>query len=690
MDTIAHNSGNALIDETSPYLRQHAHNPVDWRPWNDAALLAARTADKPILLSIGYSACHWCHVMAHESFEDPAVAAVMNALYVCIKVDREERPDLDRVYQAAHNLMARRGGGWPLTMFLAPDDLTPFFGGTYFPKTARYGLPAFPDLLRQVADYYRTHRADLAAQAASLRQTLSAQDIHDHDRVGALTRAPITQAVTELKQQFDAVDGGFGDAPKFPHPTGVRRLLMTVADTAARAMATQTLAAMASRGLYDHLEGGFFRYSVDAHWHIPHFEKMLYDNAQLIGLYAEGYQATGEAAFADAARASADWVIRDMQAPAGGYYATLDADSDGTEGAFYVWTRAEVRALFDADTYALVAAHFGVDGPPNFEDHHYHLAIHQPATALAADRHVPLPTIVTALAGARQVLTAQRASRARPGRDEKILTAWNGLMIKGMARAGRLLGAPELIASARRALNFIQTTLWDGERLAAVTKDGRTSPYGYLDDTAFLIDGILELLMADWRLADLSFAQALADALIDDFGDSVHGGFYFTAEDHEPLLYRPKPFADDAIPAGNGVAAASLQKLGHLLALPHLADIADRTIRAGVPAVSRYPSMHGTLLEALEDLLEAPTIIVVRGEGATLRRWHALAQSQFAPRRLVFAIPNDETDLPPGLAARAPRGDIVAYACHGLQCDAPIEHETDYIQLLAETAAVRS
>lgn len=689
MDTTAQSPANALINETSPYLRQHAHNPVDWQPWNDAALARARDADKPILLSIGYSACHWCHVMAHESFEDPVVAAVMNALYVCIKVDREERPDLDRVYQAAHGLLARRAGGWPLTMFLAPDDLTPFFGGTYFPKTARYGLPAFPDLLRQVADFYHTHRADLAIQAANLREALGAQDAHDHDRVGTLTAAPIRQAIAELRQQFDTVDGGFGDAPKFPHPTGVRRLLMAVTDDTARAMARQTLAIMAERGLYDHLEGGFFRYSVDAHWHIPHFEKMLYDNAQLIGLYAEGYQATGVPAFAEAARSSAAWVIRDMQAPDGGYYATLDADSEGIEGAFYVWTRDAIRAPLDAGTYALIASHFGIDGPPNFEGRYYHLVIHQSAQTLADDRHLPLATVTATLADGRRTLAAQRAQRTRPGRDEKILTAWNGLMIKGMARAGRLLDAPELIASARRALTFIHTTLWDGERLAAVTKDGRTSAYGYLDDVAFMIDGILELLMADWRSADLAFALALADILIDDFADSANGGFYFTAEDHEPLLYRPKPFADEAIPAGNGVAAASLQRLGHLLAMPHLMDAAERTIRAGMPSASRYPSQHGALLEALEDLLDPPTIIIVRGEGVPLRRWHALAQNQFAPRRLVFAIPADATDLPPGLAARRPHGSIVAYACRGLQCSAPIEHETDYIQLLAETAAVR-
>jgi len=694
MDTPhRHTTANRLVDETSPYLLQHAHNPVAWQPWGEAALRQARAEDKPILLSIGYSACHWCHVMAHESFEDEAVATVMNALYVCIKVDREERPDLDKIYQAAHNLLAHRGGGWPLTMFLDAADLTPFFGGTYFPKTARFGLPAFTDLLVQVERYYREHRADLALQAPRLREALVDQEGHDETHTGTLNKAPLERAVIELKKQFDTTDGGFGGAPKFPHPTGIRRLLLAFSeqgDASALHMVDTTLRAMCNRGLYDHLEGGFFRYSVDGQWHIPHFEKMLYDNAQLIPLYAEAFVATRESRFREAAIASADWVIRDMQSPSGGYYSTLDADSDGEEGAFYLWQRPEIEALLDADERAVVISYFGIQEAPNFEGHAYHLLIANPLLAISERLGIPLGETEKRLDTARAKLISARATRTRPGRDDKILTAWNGLMIKGMARAGRLLDIPRFTESARAASAAIQKIMWNGGRLAAVTKDGRTSPYGYLDDYAFLLDGVLELLMTKWRDEDLAFAQALADNLVHDFRDATRGGFYFTPEGHEALLYRPKPFSDDALPSGNGIAAAALLRLSHLVAEPDLEAMAEATVRAGSADLTRYASMHGALLEALEDALDPPTLIILRGEGEALQDWHNRARRSFAPRRSVFAIPNTACNLPPGLAARAAHGSVVAYACHGLQCEAPITDPGAFDDLLKRTASPHS
>lgn len=681
---------NRLAAETSPYLRQHAGNPVAWQPWDEAALSAARSEDKPILLSIGYSACHWCHVMAHESFEDEQVAAIMNRLYICVKVDREERPDLDKIYQAAHNLLARRAGGWPLTMFLDPHDLTPFFGGTYFPKSARFGLPAFPDLLIQVEHYYREHRAELAEQAPRLRAALAEQENRGTAASGVASKALLDEAVTELKKAFDPRNGGFGDAPKFPHPTGIRRLLLAAAendDNEALRMASFTLQAMCDRGLFDHLEGGFFRYSVDAQWHIPHFEKMLYDNAQLIPLYAEAFTATREPRFREAALLSADWVIRDMQSPSGAYYSTLDADSGGEEGAFYLWQRAEFETALEGDERAVAVPYFGIDGTPNFEGHSYHLMIATPPLTLSKQLGLSLTEVEKRLAAARNKLTAWRARRDRPGRDEKILTAWNGLMIKGMARAGRLLAAPQLQNSARAAFTAVQNTLWDGRRLAAVTKDGRTSPYGYLDDYAFLLDATLELLMSEWRDADLAFALALAHRLVDDFGDAADGGFFFTPKDHETLLYRPKPFSDDALPSGNGTAAASLSRLSHLLGEPTFDTVALATVEAGSANMARYPSVHGALLEALEDTLAPPPLIILRGEGPELAAWHARAQKQFAPRRSVFAIPSNACDLPAGLAARAPIGRIVAYACHGLSCEAPITDTQAFDELLKRSAA---
>lgn len=690
MDTTTkHPHANRLVAETSPYLRQHAHNPVAWQPWDEAALQQARSEGKPILLSIGYSACHWCHVMAHESFEDEAVAAIMNRLYVCIKVDREERPDLDKIYQAAHNLLARRAGGWPLTMFLDAHDLTPFFGGTYFPKSARFGLPAFPDLLVQIDRYYREHRDELAEQAPRLRAALAEQGDRGTRAAGVLDKGLLEQAVAELKRQYDASNGGFGDAPKFPHPTGVRRLLLAAAendDSDALRMAQFTLRAMCDRGLFDHLEGGFFRYSVDAQWHIPHFEKMLYDNAQLIFLYAEAFTATQEPRFREAALASAAWVIQDMQSPSGAYYATIDADSGGEEGAFYLWQRAEFEAPLEGDERIVAVPYFGVSGPPNFEGHAYHLMIAAPPSMLSEQLSLPLAEVESRVEAARRKLTAARATRARPGRDEKILTAWNGLMIKGMARASRLLGAPQLQRSARAAFTAVQTALWNGQRLSAVTKDGRTSPYGYLDDYAFLLDATIELLMNEWRDADLAFALALAHRLVDDFRDTAGGGFFFTPKDHEKLLYRPKPFADDALPSGNGIVAASLLRLSHLMGDMAFQEVAEATIAAAQPEMARYPSMHGALLEALEDTLTPPALIILRGEDRELKAWHARAQEQFAPRRSIFAIPNNAANLPAGLAARAPIGPIVAYACHGLSCEAPITDVQAFDDLLKRTA----
>ncbi len=694
MDTPRRSSQpNRLAAETSPYLRQHADNPVAWQPWDGAALAVARAEDKPILLSIGYSACHWCHVMAHESFEDETVAAIMNRLYVCLKVDREERPDLDKIYQAAHNLLARRAGGWPLTMFLDPHDLTPFFGGTYFPKSARFGLPAFPDLLVQVEHYYREHRDELAEQAPRLRAALAEQETQGAAASGAPPKTLLDQAVAELTKQFDAHNGGFGDAPKFPHPTSIRRLLLAAAeddDSDALRMATFTLQAMCDRGLSDHLEGGFFRYSVDGQWHIPHFEKMLYDNAQLIPLYAEAFRATREPRFREAARLSADWVIRDMQSPSGAYYSTLDADSEGEEGAFYLWQRADFEAPLDGEERLVAVPYFGINGPPNFEGHAYHLMIATPLSMLSEQLGLSLTEAQKRVDGARGKLTAVRARRPRPGRDEKILTAWNSLMIKGMARAGRLLGLPPLQDSARRAFTAVQNTLWNGQRLAAVTKDGRTSSYGYLDDYAFLLDAAIEMLISEWRDADLAFAQALAHRLVDDFADTTGGGFFFTPTDHETLLYRPKPFSDDALPSGNGVAAASLLRLSHLLGEPTFEAVALAAIQAGCANAARYASSHGALLEALEDALAPPPFIILRGEGRELAAWHARAQQQFAPRRSVFAIPSSARNLPAGLAARAPIGPIVAYACHGLACEAPITDAQAFDELLKRTAALES
>ena len=694
---------NALANETSPYLLQHAGNPVDWQPWGPEALDRARREDKPILLSIGYSACHWCHVMAHESFEDEETARLMNELYVNVKVDREERPDIDRIYQTAHQLLARRGGGWPLTVVLTPDDQVPFFAGTYFPDAPRHGMPSFRQVLAGVARLYRERRDDVRRQNASLVEALAGADspVATGGAAGggaALTAAPLAVARASLMQSYDRRHGGFGDAPKFPHPTNLERLMRdsaahpgSAAGAEALAAATFTFRKMCGGGLYDHVGGGFCRYSVDAAWMIPHFEKMLYDNGPLLSVAAELHRITGDGAFARAARETAGWVMREMQSPEGGYYSTLDADSEGEEGKFYVWTPDEVRALVAEEDYPALASRFGLDRAANFEGSHWHLhafrGIGEVAQAIGATPAETGARIDRALAR----LFEARSRRVRPGRDEKILTSWNGLMIKGMATAGRILGDPALVASAERAVEFIRRAMWTGGRLHATYKDGRARFNGYLDDYACLADGVLALLASRWSARDLEFAVALGDAMIEHFEDRENGGFFFTADDHERLIHRPKPMMDDALPSGNGVAATVLGRLGHLLGDTRYLEAAERVLHAAWDGLERFPHAHTALLVALEEFVAPPEIVVIRAGPGALEEWHARATAGYAPRRVVVAIPDDATDLPALLAERAPRGSPVAYVCEGQVCDAPITgFDAFHAKLAAGEIAPRS
>ncbi|MCC6301203.1 MAG: thioredoxin domain-containing protein [Gammaproteobacteria bacterium] len=684
---------NRLAGETSPYLLQHAHNPVEWYPWCDEALARAVHEDKPILLSIGYSACHWCHVMAHESFEDPATAARMNRLFVNIKVDREERPDLDTIDQLAHQMLAHRSGGWPLTMFLTPGSLVPFFGGTYFPPAPRYGMPAFGELLERVAAFYHEHRQDLEAQNAELMTVFASLGAHAPADHAAMPEASVLDmARHQLAHSFDPGQGGFGQAPKFPHPPNIERLLRHWAasrqggrpDEQALHMAVFTLEKMARGGIYDHLGGGFCRYSVDGQWMIPHFEKMLYDNAQLLPLYAEAWRAVGTPLFRRTALETADWVIREMQSPAGGYYSALDADSEGEEGKYYVWTRDEVRARLDAAGYEVFARRFGLDREANFEGH-WHLRVTATVAEIARALDEPEETIRRRLDAARAGLRAARERRVRPGCDDKILTAWNALMIRSMAIAARWLEEPRLLDSAERALAFIRGRLWDGDRLLATWRDGRAHLRAYLDDYAFLLDALLELLQTRWRNEDLDFALRLAEALLTRFEDRENGGFFFTAHDHETLIHRPKPFGDDALPAGNAVAARALGRLGHLLGETRYLDAAERTLRAAWPQLAELPYAHNAMLDALEEYLAPPRLALIRAGAGERAEWLRVARSTGDPRLLAFAIPPDAGALPGVLAARGGEGSgATAYVCRGTSCSAPAHTPTELLARLQE------
>ena len=649
---------NRLSAETSPYLLQHADNPVHWQSWNEQTLTLARREDRPILLSIGYSACHWCHVMAHESFENADVAAVMNRLFVNIKVDREERPDLDQIYQTAHQMLTQRTGGWPLTMFLAPDG-TPFFGGTYFPREPRYGLPGFADLCERVAETFQGRRGDIESQNAELRRAL-AGTVPATEAAADFDPKPLADAEQSLAHAFDPVHGGFGGAPKFPHPTDLAFLLRR-GDAASRRMALTTLTRMSEGGIYDQIGGGFSRYSVDERWEIPHFEKMLYDNGPLLALCADAWAQTGDPLHARVVEETASWVLREMQAPEGGYFSSLDADSEGEEGKYYVWDRDEVKALLTPQESALALRRWGFDGAPNFEGRHWHAKV----SGGLDEEEAPL------LDSARRKLFAAREQRIRPGRDDKVLTSWNALMIEGMAHAARVFERGEWLASAQRAMDFIRRTMWRDGRLLATAKDGRAHLDAYLDDHAFLLAALLELMQAEFRRDDLAFAVELADTLLARFEDRDAGGFFFTAHDHEALIHRPKSGHDNATPSGNGVAAHAMQRLGHLLGDSRYLEAAEKTLRLYWPQIHRSATGFGSLLRALEEALTPPEIIILRGPATQMREWqHALGA---LPQRLVLALPNGIQGLPVTLA-KPESGHVNAWVCRGVTCSAPTEN----------------
>jgi hypothetical protein len=660
---------NRLAATSSPYLLQHADNPVDWYPWGEEALARARAEDKPILLSVGYSACHWCHVMAHESFEDPDVAAEMNRHFVNVKVDREERPDLDQIYQRAHALMTRRSGGWPLTMFLAPDG-TPFFGGTYFPREGRYGLPGFLDLLPRVAAAYRDSGPAIAANREGLQQAMESLEPGGEGGSTALPAQAPAAALAALKQAFDPVHGGFGGAPKFPHPFELRFALRAHAatgDAEALSVVRTTLDRMAAGGIHDQLGGGFCRYSVDAEWAIPHFEKMLYDNGPLLALYADAARVTGERSYAATADATVAWLLREMRAPDHAFYASLDADSEGEEGRHYLWTRDEVAALLAADEFAVAAPHYGLDGPPNFEGYAWNLRIAVPLADVATGLGLTTAEAEARLGRAKAKLLAARALRVRPARDDKILTSWNALLIAGLARAARALDRPEWAGVALAAADAIRATAWRDGRLLATRKDGPAQLNAYLDDHAFLLAALLELLQTRFRIEDYDWACAQADVLLDRFEDREHGGFWFTSHDHERLFHRTKPGHDNATPSGNGVAAGALIALGQLAGEPRYVEAAERALALFAPSLARSPDGYATLVEALEDALSPPAIVLLDGEPAVTAAWQRALERAHRPGTLVLDIAG--AAVPPALVkGPPPASGAIAWVCRQMTC----------------------
>lgn len=671
---------NRLAGETSPYLLQHAHNPVDWYPWGEEAFARARAEDKLIFLSIGYSACHWCHVMERESFENEGIARLLNEHYVSIKVDREERPDVDGVYMQAVQLMTG-SGGWPLSVFLMPD-LKPFFGGTYFPPEDRWGRPGFSNVLVHVAELWRERETDVHARAGGVAASV-AQSLALESAPGGEVGEELLEAATEqLSRTFDPVWGGFGGAPKFPPYGSIALLLREYCRTGQAELleiVTVTLDRMAAGGMYDQLGGGFHRYAVDTEWLVPHFEKMLYDNALLSHVYLEAYQLTGKDAYRRIARETLDYVLRDMEDERGGFHSAEDADSEGEEGLFYVWSRAEIEAVLGAGEAELFASFYGVTEAGNFEGHNI---LHRPQdlAAFAAQRGESPDALRERLDASGKRLFERRAGRVRPGLDDKVLTSWNGLMISSLTLGYRALGDPRYLAAAERAARFVLRDFGPDRGLMHTHRAGQSKVDGFLDDYAFLARAAIDLYTSTFETQWLARATALADRMHELFDDPNGGGYFLTSALHDQLPARAKPLADGPVPSGNAVAADALYRIASLTGDTAYADRADAILAAASTPMSRFPRAFAYMLVAAGHPLSGGEIAILGHDGADdTTSLLASIRSSFLPYHVVAALdpadPNGSATAStiPVLAGRGLVDDrAAAYVCRNFACERPV------------------
>ena len=661
---------NRLAQETSPDLLEHAENPVDWYPWGDEALTTAQRDRRPILLSIGYSACHWCHVMARESFEDREIAAFINQHFVPIKVDREERPDLDQVYMRAVQGMTG-SGGWPMTVFLLPDG-TPFYAGTYFPPDDRYGVPSFRRVLTAVADAYMTRPEAVAETADQVRNFLQRPSIPL--AAGALAPDLLDEAYAQLARDYEPIHGGFGGAPKFPQPMLIEFLLRTNArthDDKAREMAVHTLRSMAAGGIYDQLGGGFHRYSVDERWLVPHFEKMLYDNALLARAYLDAWQLTADAGMRRIVEETLAFVSRELTSPEGGFYASLDADSEGEEGRFYLWTPAELSAALGVDDASRIGRAFDVTDEGNFEGRSILHPVARDAIAL--------------LQAARPRLMAAREQRVRPHRDEKVIAAWNGLMLRAFADAGRVLNRPDLVAIAQSNARFLVEHLRRDRRMLRSYKDGRATANGFLEDQAAVADGLLSLYEATFDARWIGEVRSLVEEMLLAFWDASQATFYDSAADQAPLVIRPKDVTDNAVPSGTSMAVDVLLRAGRLLGEPSWEAIAHNVLRQLAPTAAKAPLAFGRLLAALDFELGRPVELAIVGQpgDAATQALLDVARAQYLPNRVVALATSGLNGHGIPLLADRPSldGRPTAYLCEGFVCQAPT---TDPLELVRQ------
>ncbi len=685
---------NQLTFESSPYLLQHANNPVDWYPWGAEALQKAVDEDKPIFLSIGYSACHWCHVMEHESFEDEGIAKILNDNFVSIKVDREERPDLDQIYMNAVMALRNGQGGWPLSVFLTPEQDV-FFGGTYWPPKSRMGMPGFDQVLLSVLDAFQNRRDAVTDQSKQVTDWLNQ---HDPVAEGELSRSLLITATQTLEQQFDFRNGGFGTAPKFPHAMDLR-LLIQMADQVPTdhvptretmlAMVQLNLEKMALGGIYDHLGGGFSRYSVDEHWLVPHFEKMLYDNALLAGVYLELFRSAGDSFFAGVARETLDYVLGYLTDDGGAFYSTEDADSEGVEGKFYVWAKSEIESVLKPEWAAWFCELYNVTGSGNFEGANI-LNLKERVDQWASRKGLELDSFHAEWTAAKSQLLQVRDQRVRPGLDDKVLVSWNALMIDSLAKASFVLGDPKYYQAAAAAANFLLEHLRRADgRLLHTWRRGTAKLDAYLDDYSYLIDALVTLYEASFDERWIVAASGLAEQMIESFGDD-DGGFYFTAKDHEKLIARSKAFQDNSVPSGNSMAACGLIRLGRLLGKTDWIERAELTAKAALGLMQRSPLASGQMLIAVDQLLSQSKELVLLGENQTsLERLKPLLSGQADAKTTVICRSADQAEtsqaLSEALAGKSSvDGQPTLFVCENFSCQAPIVGEAAIVAALTQ------
>jgi uncharacterized protein YyaL (SSP411 family) len=674
---------NRLAREKSPYLLQHAHNPVDWFAWNAEAFEKARRENKPILLSIGYSTCHWCHVMERESFEDEKIGKFLNEHFVSIKVDREERPDVDKIYMTFVQ-STTGGGGWPLNVFLTPD-LKPFFGGTYFPPDARYGRPSFLQLLQQISMLWQERKNEIAASANEIHARLESAMAGSVESDSPLTADVLKNAAEFFKKMYDVQHGGFGGAPKFPQPS-MPSLLLRYAkrfhDDEAAKMVLHTCSAMAAGGIHDQLGGGFARYSVDAEWLVPHFEKMLYDNAQLAQLYLDAFLVSGNARHADTARDILDYVLRDMTHPAGGFFSAEDADSEGHEGKFYCWTKDELSKLVTVEEFNVAAKYFGITAEGNFVDHSHPSPLGGQNVLSDVDPNLAAEDLPL-LASVKNKMCDVRAKRIRPHLDDKILASWNGLMLGALARASVILGDERYRAAAEKNLQFTRTKLWDAKtkKLFHRWRDGERDNVQLLEAYAFLLSGVLELYEAMLEPAHLDFAIELAEAMLAKFFDSENGGFWQSTAGSKDLILRVKDDYDGAEPSGNSVATLSLLKLGAITGQKKFAEAAEKTLHLFAQRLQNFPQAMPFMLHALDFSLEEPKRIVVVGD-TNFPKFHELlhaAHSVYQPNKIVLG---NSGAVEPFAKTLSAKNEATVYLCAGNSCQPPTSEAATVRELL--------